>query len=66
MPLFLKWPEICHSYARPVFYYWLRQDDVFTENWIFIDLVELFDPMNYNLFEHARSLQSQSPDNAFA
>jgi len=38
--------------------YWLRQDDVFTENWIFIDFVELFDQMDYNLLEHARSLQS--------
>lgn len=34
--------------------FWLRMDDKFTENWVFVDMIDLFLQMDHDLFENMR------------
>jgi hypothetical protein len=37
--------------------YWLRDGDTFTENWVFIDFVDLFRQVDFDLLAAARAKQ---------
>ncbi len=36
--------------------FWLRTGDVFTENWVFVDFVDLFDQLGIDLMDRMRNL----------
>ena len=38
--------------------YWLRDGDKFTENWVFIDFVDMFNQMGFDLLDAARAKQA--------
>lgn len=36
--------------------FWLRRDDKFVENWVFVDMIDLFDQFGIDLLQQARGL----------
>lgn len=41
--------------------FWLRTDDVFTENWVFVDMVHLFSQFGIDLFARMRESDGSRP-----
>ena len=39
--------------------FWLRRDDKFVENWVFVDMIDLFDQFGIDLLQQAREGESQ-------
>ena len=39
--------------------FWLRSDGQFTENWVFVDMVDLFAQMGVDLFERMAVLRDE-------
>ncbi len=39
--------------------FWLRDGDQFTENWVFVDMIDLFNQMGIDLFERMTTLHQQ-------
>ena len=41
--------------------FWLRNGDQFTENWVFVDMIDLFRQFGIDLFERMKSFTGQRP-----